>query len=699
MSARGEMSVDRPIRKEVEDRLGRTPFARQVAAHVAFAPLGESLVFAVHGSWGSGKSSVLNLIETTLSENGVKTVQFNPWMFAGAEDLVLRFLGELGAELSGPESNFKALGEKIVAVGKGLSFLDWIPGVPAGVGKLVGGLGSAVAGAETNVTPRQRRRAVEDELRSAKQKFVVFIDDVDRLSRSEIRELFRAIRLVADFPNVSYVLSYDRRRVERALDDEAEEGGAYLAKIVQASFDLPAPAPDQFERYFDLELRRALGSASNAVEADARWARVRASVLLPLMQTPRDVKRLLNSVGPALALLADDVSSVDVLALEALRVFLPNTLEQMVDLAPELCGLAANETLPARPRRHTVDVSTLVANAGTARPAIEGALRHVFPMGAALLTADAIERVQPAPDEWRRARRVAHRGVFETYIHAQVPAHDLSGKALARILNACDDEQKLKEELEALELPLLELAFVRARADLRVRLSGGVIRQMIRVPLRKLATKSADPGARIGAFADFAADHSRCVDTWHSAMSVVAALAIEGKIAPLTSEREAFDRAVGEVTESASLSEAHVFLDALERRLPVSDSDKERRQRWLFPHHERLDERIVAMPNTSSILGEPLIELLVRRVHLNVGARFRERIDREPWIIRALIAAASSRGADGSLQVDWGRWEYFAAEPLQYGDYERLRRWLVDLPATSEPRLVEAQARIDDFLK
>ncbi|MBM7331832.1 hypothetical protein JS562_54830 [Agrobacterium sp. S2] len=45
-------------------------------------------------------------------------------------------------------------------------------------------------------------------------------DDIDRLTTGEIRDIFKLVRLTASFPNVVYILAFDRARVEQALGGE-----------------------------------------------------------------------------------------------------------------------------------------------------------------------------------------------------------------------------------------------------------------------------------------------------------------------------------------------------------------------------------------------------------------------------------------------------------------------------------------------
>jgi energy-coupling factor transporter ATP-binding protein EcfA2 len=61
------LNPDRPITRPADDLLRREPFAQALAAQIRAAPR-EGLVMAVTGPWGSGKTSLLNLIESALSE-------------------------------------------------------------------------------------------------------------------------------------------------------------------------------------------------------------------------------------------------------------------------------------------------------------------------------------------------------------------------------------------------------------------------------------------------------------------------------------------------------------------------------------------------------------------------------------------------------------------------------------------------------
>src|SRR3954447_20303879 len=91
-------SADRPIVAEAEDLLGRGGFARMLAAEALAPAREEGFVIGLTGPWGSGKTSVLKLVEQALGEDAVM-VSFNPWLFSKGDELVVRFLAELAVSL------------------------------------------------------------------------------------------------------------------------------------------------------------------------------------------------------------------------------------------------------------------------------------------------------------------------------------------------------------------------------------------------------------------------------------------------------------------------------------------------------------------------------------------------------------------------------------------------------------------------
>jgi hypothetical protein len=95
-------SPERPIVSRDADELGRVPFAESIAAAMKAWTGKDSLVLALYGDWGSGKSSLKNLIVESLALNTERSpyiVEFNPRQWAAQGQASQAFFREIGSEL------------------------------------------------------------------------------------------------------------------------------------------------------------------------------------------------------------------------------------------------------------------------------------------------------------------------------------------------------------------------------------------------------------------------------------------------------------------------------------------------------------------------------------------------------------------------------------------------------------------------
>src|SRR5438132_1700063 len=231
------VTSDRPISHLREDRLGRERFVRELGTTLATLGGTDSTVVALHGPWGSGKTSILNMVEEVLGENQHNLVlRFNPWLFSGAADLVGHFFRDLAGQLHEKrDKRLQALGNALDEYGRFLAPLTGISDT--------GPLGKAVKrwGRALPESVESQRKLLTQMLLQFDRQVVVLIDDIDRLAPDEVRDVMRLVRLDGDLPRTRYLLAFDRARVAKALSDEYEDGQAYIEKIVQAAFEVPEP--------------------------------------------------------------------------------------------------------------------------------------------------------------------------------------------------------------------------------------------------------------------------------------------------------------------------------------------------------------------------------------------------------------------------------------------------------------------------
>ena len=293
----GRLPADNPIRLSQDDLLGRADAAESFAHHVLALDASEGAAVGIFGPWGSGKTSFVNLARPEFDRAGVPVLDFNPWLFSGTEQLVGRFFVELSAQMS-ERGNLEDI---VAAIGK---YGDRLSG-PAGIlGSLLGG---PLAGQSASVllkaigdlaNPPESVNRLRDNVVQAlverDKPIVVVLDDVDRLSGSEIRDVFKLVRLTASFPNIVYIVPCDRLRVERALDEKEQglSGSDYLEKIIQLNYDLPAVSDQMLREQIDAAIHTALDGIEECGSLDPQvWPFIRNFIVQPLMGSMRDVRR------------------------------------------------------------------------------------------------------------------------------------------------------------------------------------------------------------------------------------------------------------------------------------------------------------------------------------------------------------------------------------------------------------------------
>ena len=353
--------IDAPIRSLAEDDLRRAPVAYAFAQSILELDASQGLVVAVLGPWGHGKSSFINLMreefegipkelespeesdpspEESETRRALTVIDFNPWMFSGSDQLVDFFFTQIGAELK--VKNESRLGKIADWLGQYAGIFKpaakLIP-LPAGnaVGEFIAAGISGLAGTTSADRSVQKvRDDITEALSKLEKPIVVIIDDIDRLTKIEIREIFKLVRLTASFPNIIYLLVFDRERVEQALSEDGVSGRAYLEKIVLMSFDVPQASEKMLRSRALAELERILSPVTNATLDEDRWPSAYLEVIEPLFSNMRNVVRYAISSKEAIRELGDQIDLVDLLVMEAIRILRPEIFERLLKLQHDL---------------------------------------------------------------------------------------------------------------------------------------------------------------------------------------------------------------------------------------------------------------------------------------------------------------------------------------------------------------------------
>lgn len=444
---------DNPIKRSDEDTLGRATVAASFAKGVMELDAAEGVVVGVLGRWGSGKTSFVNLARAQFERSGATVLDFNPWMFSGTPQLVDAFFTELSSQLK-LRPDLAQVGEGLEEYGDAFSGLGWLPFVGTWIerGRVATDIiGKALKNRKEGVGGR--RRKLEDALRGLARPIVVVLDDIDRLSTNEIREVFKLVRLTASFPNIVYLVAFDRARVEGALGEEGIPGRDYLEKILQVAIDLPN-VPDQV---LARQVLVAIDAALKGIESpgpfdEHAWPDIFAEIIRPLIRTMRDVRRYTVSIRSTIASLGGNVALADVLALEAVRIFLPDVFAR---LHGAIEGLTSTTD-----RRHEnpelkTSIDVLVGAAGEKAEVVRDLIRRLFPAGSRHLPQGSHFGSDWRP-RWLRERRVAHDDILRLYLERAAGEDFLAFVEAERAWTLMADRRAFDGYLRALDPGQLE---------------------------------------------------------------------------------------------------------------------------------------------------------------------------------------------------------------------------------------------------
>ncbi|MDE0101268.1 MAG: P-loop NTPase fold protein [Bryobacterales bacterium] len=497
------ISIDHPIHDARDDALGRTEPANSFVRYALALDATEGAVVGVFGPWGSGKTSFINLARQEFKRRGFRVLDFNPWLFSGSEQLVERFFAELSDELKLADlvEVGKALDDYGKALGGALNLAIGTIGIVVSVSTAVTGLATLIADLSTAIisgivvagiavlllealgkTLRRRqsgipglRKKVEEALRKRNKPIFIVLDDVDRLSVAEIRDVFKLVRLTASFPNLVYIVACDRLQVAKALSELGVSGHDYLEKIIQLPFDLPAAPNELLEKQLEAAIGNIVDGTENPGPLDRQaWEAVAVELVRPLIRNMRDVRRYAASTQKTLAHLDGQVALADVLGLEAVRIFLPGVFsllpatvnaltvtsvghENMRHIRTQSQTRTGISTEPEL--RFKEQVAELIKSGNNHDVVVRALIVHLFPVGRRYMpSVGAHPHVgsedSPYDDEWAvkrlQERRVVHEHVLRVYLEHTAGSNILALHDAEHALELMADDTALEDFLRSM---------------------------------------------------------------------------------------------------------------------------------------------------------------------------------------------------------------------------------------------------------
>ncbi len=288
--------TDNPIRFPEEDQFGFVPYAQILRDAIWHAePL--PLCVGIFGSWGSGKSSFMQMLQKLLERPQIRTLWFNPWKYDKKEDLWSALIQTILHSIA----DAKDIGEEVKETTKKLARATaWL--------MLKKAVSTASAGliseehlekmtewfSDKDQTHYREINHFEEDFAEAVKKYthggklVIFIDDLDRCLPENAITVLESLKLFIGHAQCIFVLGMDHHVVEEGIKVRFGEkkitlsGREYLDKIIQIPFFLPPVRPEKLEAVFNVENQAFSKEIWNIIQ-------------LGMDGNPRKVKRFVNS--------------------------------------------------------------------------------------------------------------------------------------------------------------------------------------------------------------------------------------------------------------------------------------------------------------------------------------------------------------------------------------------------------------------
>lgn len=357
--------LDEPIIDESQDLLKRGKFVYDFVQNIFSIPKEKNMVLAINGSWGSGKTSLINLIKKELEKAFVdikrsnsdlffvKVLDFAPWNVSDVDSIIKQFFNLLISNFS--ESKIKKIIDSDIFdfITDNASRVPNIGPFVKAVRTLLKKYANSFLTGDENLL--EIKEKLEKKMKDINFKFVVFIDDIDRLNKKEIKMIIQLIKAVCNFPNIIYVLSFDKNIVAGALNEEQGVSGyEYLEKIVQMSVNIPEIDDYCLMEYLSNKIINTINFKKIKYD-DYRLHYVFNNGLFKYFNTFRNINRYINTIAFKAERYLKEVDFVDFLAIEAISLFEPKLLEEISNNRGMLCSDSSVQKETIEKFKQTID--------------------------------------------------------------------------------------------------------------------------------------------------------------------------------------------------------------------------------------------------------------------------------------------------------------------------------------------------------
>jgi Cdc6-like AAA superfamily ATPase len=311
---------DAPIAEASKDILGRRYFVEKLKSIISDYLLNEeSIRICIDAKWGDGKTSIFNLLKEKLKKERcdekekIKCIDFNPWYYNNKESALKDLIELLGSTVSKqhpyPSTNSDI--DKLIKV-------------------LVGGLCSKFLGVPFKVLQKDKDiktllKSISESIEKTGKKYVIFIDDLDRLDMPAIKNILKVIMIISEIRSLIVLIAVSSEHICANKKIISKE---YIEKIMTIILPIPKINHRQLEEYFDDEFRKIIRDEEYSQKENEEIERMKKGFSsLNKLCNLRNVKRVLDAFKSLYKGFGGEIDSVDFILIVYLNIFFPGIVE------------------------------------------------------------------------------------------------------------------------------------------------------------------------------------------------------------------------------------------------------------------------------------------------------------------------------------------------------------------------------------
>ncbi len=271
---------DTPIISDKKDILDYANDVKQLAEQLKIISSEYSYSVGITSSWGSGKSSYLNMLKNYLSSNkDFIVIDFNPRHSYTPQDIQKDFFSVLQSKLKEYDYRFTYIFKNYL---KALSIIE---------SKFL----SSLFELHKIWDVKSEKEKLNDLISQIDKRIVIVIEDFDRLLADEIIEVFKLIDANASFTNFIFITAYDKKHINKIIGETYSNEEAFFSdKFFTIEVPIPKRPYDKIFNYLIETLTDKLHIRKEEVEKYEIVLANHIEVLKKYLTTLRDVKRFLN---------------------------------------------------------------------------------------------------------------------------------------------------------------------------------------------------------------------------------------------------------------------------------------------------------------------------------------------------------------------------------------------------------------------